>query len=432
LLDSIVLLDYYAIVLNKLLTKIYKGDCMKKGIAVSVCVIAVLALCVVSAGAWTGRMSGMGGPYGLVEDESDFLTHPAVIPQGKGLTFYGDLSFFKKDVQKWDVSVNLGNDYAVTREADGDEWNADTRLGFALPLGVGRMGVFFEYSGNFISRGGRYRGNGADYIGSTTASPGIIDVRNENDSIAVRVLYAQPAFDGKAKLGGEFSIGYVTETSSVMTDTLYGTLYVRHNYHWDNSFLNGFAYALPYSSRYWEAKMKASVETMIGASKLSVTPFGGFILDGDNRYDWDFGSTAPWLIGTHEGSVSGYHLGTEAWWRLPVNKSISIPILAKAVYSEKKRDGDGTYLWSGPMYDCDYGSKEKALNIEIGGGIDAQIGRNSRFAGGLYYGYIDSKNDFFFIGYPVGAVDYPSHPKWKEDRITLKLAAETEISPKSL
>ena len=46
----------------------------------------VLSLAGVSYG-WQGRMGGMGDPYGLVEDESDFLFHPAGIANGKGINF---------------------------------------------------------------------------------------------------------------------------------------------------------------------------------------------------------------------------------------------------------------------------------------------------------------------------------------------------------
>ena len=42
---------------------------------------------------WQGRMAGMGDPYGLIMDESDFLIHPAGIAKGKGINFYGNYRF---------------------------------------------------------------------------------------------------------------------------------------------------------------------------------------------------------------------------------------------------------------------------------------------------------------------------------------------------
>ncbi len=403
---------------------------MKKSIVATVFISSLIfLLCTVSVYAWTGRMAGMGNPYGLVEDESDFLVHPSIIAQGKGITFYGDLSFDKNDVDKWDVDIDLGGGQFVKRELDGDESYINNRLGAAFPVGAGRMGIFLEYGGNFFSRGGRYRGKTVDYYSN---NPSEMDVRNENDSITARFLYAQEV-SNKIKLGGEFSVGYVAEKNSIMTSTVSTTLgyFARHNYHWDDDFLNGFEYGLPYSSRYWEAKMKGSVEAMIGVSKLTLTPFGSFIFDGDNRYDWDFGSYTPWLFGRNEGSVKGYRLGTEVWWRFPVNTNISVPVTAKIVYSEKKREGDGIYIFnSGSSGNCTYENNEKGLDIEVGAGMDAKIGKTSRFAAGLYYQYIDSKKDFYWFGSNFfGEVNYPSHPQWREDRISLKLAAETEISP---
>ncbi len=48
--------------------------------------LLVFALSGISYG-WQGRMGGMGDPYGLVEDESDYLINPAGIAQGQGTRF---------------------------------------------------------------------------------------------------------------------------------------------------------------------------------------------------------------------------------------------------------------------------------------------------------------------------------------------------------
>jgi hypothetical protein len=86
----------------------------------------------------------------------------------------------------------------------------------------------------------------------------------------------------------------------------------------------------------------------------------------------------------------------------------------------------------GTSGNCTYENNEKGLDIEVGAGIDMKMGKTSRFAAGFYYQYIDSKKDFYWFGNGFssnGEVNYPSHPNWREDRISLKLAAETEISP---
>jgi len=48
---------------------------------------ALLLLAVLAAPgmAWQGRMAGAGDAYGLIEDESDYLTHPAVPCHGQGI-----------------------------------------------------------------------------------------------------------------------------------------------------------------------------------------------------------------------------------------------------------------------------------------------------------------------------------------------------------
>ena len=61
----------------------------------------------VPAYSWQGRMAGMEDPYGLIQDESDFLIHPAKIANGQGMKFYGDYRFTYTGVLKWDNEVNV-------------------------------------------------------------------------------------------------------------------------------------------------------------------------------------------------------------------------------------------------------------------------------------------------------------------------------------
>ncbi len=63
--------------------------------------VLVFALAGVSY-SWQGRMGGMGDPFGLVADESDYLIHPAKIAKGEGIRFYGDYRFTYTGVTKWD------------------------------------------------------------------------------------------------------------------------------------------------------------------------------------------------------------------------------------------------------------------------------------------------------------------------------------------
>ena len=81
--------------------------------------LLVIALAGVSQ-AWQGQMDE---PYGLLQDESDFLIHPSEIAQGEGIGFYGDYRFPYTDAMDWD--------YALDR-LDAPLW---------------RVGVFFAYDG---------------------------------------------------------------------------------------------------------------------------------------------------------------------------------------------------------------------------------------------------------------------------------------------
>src|SRR4030042_1992846 len=109
----------------------------------------VLALAGVSYG-WQGRMGGMGDPFGLLADESDFLIHPAKITKGEGIKFYGDYRFLYTGVTDWIYKVDGYNfvslsSFTSNSDISGDEQQHDALLGAAFPLGPGRMGLFFTY-----------------------------------------------------------------------------------------------------------------------------------------------------------------------------------------------------------------------------------------------------------------------------------------------
>lgn len=62
----------------------------------------VLMALVGTSYAWEGRMAGMEKPYGLIEDESDFLTHPAKIASsGDRVKYYLDYQFTFTDITHW-------------------------------------------------------------------------------------------------------------------------------------------------------------------------------------------------------------------------------------------------------------------------------------------------------------------------------------------
>ena len=124
---------------------------MRKGIP-RLILLAVMILCLAGVSqAWQGRMGGMGDPYGLVQDESDFLYHPSKIAAGEGVRFYGDYRFTYTDVMDWDYDVDVfpaGIPLLIRffrYDTSGDEQTHDARAGTAAPLGPGRIGFFFSY-----------------------------------------------------------------------------------------------------------------------------------------------------------------------------------------------------------------------------------------------------------------------------------------------
>jgi hypothetical protein len=70
----------------------------KKNSFILICGFLVLFLSTICHG-FQGRMAGMGDPYGLVEDESDFLIHPSKVAKGEGIRYYGSYRFNYRDVK---------------------------------------------------------------------------------------------------------------------------------------------------------------------------------------------------------------------------------------------------------------------------------------------------------------------------------------------
>jgi hypothetical protein len=154
---------------------------------------------VASSYGWQGRMAGMGDPFGLVEDESDFLIHPSAITKGQGTTFFGNYRFNYRDVTDWDYTLTSFDSGGVLQtrwpfRGAGDEQEHDALLGTAFPLGPGRTGLFFQYSG----KRGSYDGKENEfYFGDNLFHT--YRLGSELDAFSLRILYGFPA--GGTKLG---------------------------------------------------------------------------------------------------------------------------------------------------------------------------------------------------------------------------------------
>ena len=198
---------------------------------------------------WQGRMAGMGDPYGLIMDESDFLIHPAGIAKGEGIKFYGHYRFDWRGVPDWDYTSNFiggGPTALFPYKSSGDQQEHNGLLGAAFPLGPGRMGLFFQYTG----KRGNYDGHEDSIFLSTYNT---YSFKNDLDAFVLRLLYGLPI--GSFKLGGEVQLGYNREKNEerFSTDFFGGPTYIE-NYPLGQGLplTNLFPYMFPYDSKYWE------------------------------------------------------------------------------------------------------------------------------------------------------------------------------------
>ncbi len=385
-----------------------------------------------TAYSWQGRMAGMGDPFGLVADESDFLIHPAQIADGKGFTFYGNYRFNWWEVTNWNYKQTWFNPNGTfnsfySAKNPGNEQDHDTLVGAGLPLGPGgRLGVFFQYSG----RQGNYDG----HIVATPPSYNTFDLDSDLDDFALRLLYGLPV--GNFKLGGEVQIAYRKEDNKTSLTFGPGSFFFFNSI--IGQFLpnqNTFPFMFPYDSKYWQANFKGSLEGTVGPLKMAVTGRGGFIFSGDNALHWvsffpgvGFGEDLDL-----KGDVSGWNVGGDLFLRYPLNESLSIPFLVRVDYQRKDRDGTGVQSPLSVFLDgvsFEYSNKERAFQLEAGGGVDKELMKGTRIAAGVYYNYLWNKRSFFyFIPEFSQLTNHSAYPEANEHRIVLKLAGEKEISP---
>lgn len=386
-------------------------------------VVILPALVIALAGgaqAWQGRMGGMGDPYGLISDESDFLIHPAKIAKGEGIRFYGDYRFLYTGVTDWSVDL----DGAEQSDFSGNELRHNALLGAAFPLGPGRMGLFFTYEG----RRGDFDFNAGDEVTELT---------DDLDNFALRLLYGLP-IGGSFKLGAEVGFAHrqeVKELFAYATDMSEGfvNLHMIFPLITLNVYLPPFA---PYDSAYWEIPMKLGAEGKVGPLDLEFTVRGGVVISADNDNTLRINEQAP--VGNvtggvdMDGDVGGWRIGGDFWLRYPLTDTLTLPVLVRADYWEKTRDGDGS-PFGAPEIFWDYKHKETGLDLTIGGGLDKVLAKGTRIAGGIYYSYLRHTEDvsikIFDTGVFEEGLDFSDFPTLTEHRATVRLAGEHEFSP---
>ena len=384
-------------------------------------VLVLLPLLVVAlagvAQAWQGRMGGMGDSYGLVQDESDFLIHPAKVAKGEGVRFYGDYRFTYTDVMGWDYNLNQFNTAGTLTgfynyDTSGQEYKHNALLGAAFPLGPGRMGFFFTYDG--------MRG---DYDGAEDVS-GVsnfakYDLTKDLDNFALRLLYGLPI--GGFNLGSEVQLAYRQEENA---NSMPGFL----NYVLGTQIpaRNLTPFQLPYDSKYWEALFKGSLERKVGPLDLEFTLRGGFIFGGDNRWRLTQGP----IVIDFGGDVTGWRIGGDVWARYPLANGLTLPFLVRVDFQEKTRDGVGPRPGS-PFY-YPYDSQERNLHLKAGGGVDKEFGKGARVAAGIYYNYLQGKYDMTLketTGIGGQVWDHSDYPASTEHQVMIRLTGELELSP---
>ncbi len=401
--------------------------------------LSILVVCLLLFGfggvahSWQGRMESMGNPFGLVMDESDFLIHPAAIADGKGINFYGNYRFNWLEVTHSDYTAKyftlttptptLAN--RLPFRTTGGERQNDALVGAGFPLGPGRLGVFFQYTGAY----GDFHGH--------ELQPFEYDRFTFDDSFnsfTLRVLYGIPM--GAVRLGTEIQLGYVKAENSDKFISVNGNqVFMNDIIGTHIPDLNTFPFQFPYDSKWWNMGLKSSLEAPLGSGKVSATVRGGFTFNGENELNYrNILPFAPFVLESmnFRGNVEGWNLGGDLWWRTSLGNGLSLPLVLRVDYDRKTWDGRaadnslGNVLFLGPP--IRYRSSEKNFQAEVGGGLDKDFGKGARAAIGLYYNYVNNNRSFLYQ-FEFQKTDHTDYPHQTEHRGILRIAGEKEFCP---
>ena len=383
---------------------------------------------------WQGRMAGMGDPYGLLDDESDFLIHPGLL-KGEESKFYSNYRFNYRDMMYWNYTLDRISLVHPVRfrfafKTSGDEKDHDALLGTTLPLGQGNMGLFFQYTGNR----GHYNGHENEWAGQPLLHQ--YSLKSDLNTFSSRLLYSLPL--GDLSLGSEIQLSYRNDENRiffVMDNGIGGYLFyinppIGRLFH---DRLNLLPFMFPWDSKYWEALLKGSIAGQFGPTKITLTLQGSFIFQGKNKYDHMrllIPGLSEWL--TLNGNVKGWDVGGNLWLTYSLTKDLSFPFLLKIAYEKKTRDGDGSGTADLAAFYFDYKNREEVSQIEVGGGVDKEFTKGTRGAVGIYYGYIQEKGNFFFVNplpLALPTFDFKNYPNHKEHQILARLSGEKIFYP---
>ncbi|MBW2334820.1 MAG: hypothetical protein JRF06_06945 [Deltaproteobacteria bacterium] len=419
---------------------------MRKQMVLIVLVLLSVFLVFGSSLAWQGRMAGMGDPYGLTPDDSDFLIHPALIVGDKGFDFYSHLDFKYTGISKWDIDIDIPNPmlpWSESFDSAGDQFDYGALMGPVMDLGTGRIGIFLAYEGM-----NRDIEGDADYTYNFSVLPfpsTSADYNLESDihNFSLRLIYGLPIDVNCLNVGAEVKISYIDENQRNELEDNAGvsflnlvTTTLRNHFE-----ANTLWFQVPYESDYWQADFKGSANGRICLDDMmpidvTLSFGGGFIFAGDNEYKYEAEYPAPVSASPDldaDGDIGGFTLGGDLWVRVPVSDTLALPFLVGVHYNEKNRDGKGVLNGVVLDSDFDYEHKEESFVVDAGGGIDIKLSDSSRGTAGLFYTYLDCSDDVL-ITYdspappPPPAIYEDSVPDYTEHRVTLKLGWETDLS----
>ena len=404
---------------------------MKKIFGIILMLFAVVSMAGNSS-AWEGRMAGMGNPKGLIGDESDFLIHPAKIVSGEGVKYYLDYQFTYTDLIHWDSRLDWfgsgRHDFYHNNATSAQEYDHNSLMGASFLLSKGRMGIFFSYENKM----GDFDGD-SSYFRISHGKPCDFDTDSDLDNYALRLIYGLPVRNFDLGLGLGFA--YRNEEQQEWYQEKDYVNGIKNNM-WIWQWLDGgfFPLMIPYDSSYWELFGKAGIGKKLNGLDIDWSVRGGYILSSDSENQYEMKWEEPiGVLDYHvkqKGDVRGYRVGSDLWVRRQVNDELTLPFLVSVEYAKKDRDGNafGTaYYDSSNFYQCEH--IVRTLEIKAGGGVERAVKGCGRVGVGLYYNYLQSKDDFWLDtanGYVYDNTKYPYH---QEHRLVLNLAGEQEVAP---
>ena len=300
--------------------------------------------------------------------------------------------------------IPLGLSISWDFENDGREYTHEGLVGTTFPMGPGRLGLFFQYQGQF----GDYEGDEMLDVGVTGGSV-TLDMENQmeqdQNDFALRLIYGFPV--GSTNLAAEAKFAYRDEENYYNAElenfsvsgvgSFQGPFEISNFPFWG---LNKFIY--PYDSDYFDLSFKLGIQWAIGQVQFDLTPRFGFIFGGDNSLDSEMDLDLPGGIRMTndfdlDGDVDGWEWGADFWMRFPLTEDVSMPWLLRIAQSEKERDADGSGSFdispvgvSIPL-NWDYEVDEDTFEIVAGTGLDINLSSRTKLAFGVYYNYINTE-----------------------------------------